>query len=293
MESSITSRRDLTSPIPSDTRLAKLHEEILRLCGRASAHGQRLQNAALSQGSLSFVAVQDLLAAAEMLHVTETELTAQSMALAESGAVLEEERRRYQELFDFAPDAYLVTDLRGRILEANRAVSTLLSTPRSYVVGKPLSAFVSRQNAGLLQSQLDRIVHTSKGTVRRFELHLRARRYGPEATVSIRAAPICNHEGAVEGIRWMLRDVTTQQKQAVARREREQTQSAELHARVMELDALVRMKDASLAHDGARHQELLKRIAAALSASIDAGKADAEALAPTLKLLRDGMAQAG
>src|SRR5438045_3432175 len=36
------------------------------------------------------------------------------------------ERQRYAELFDFAPDAYLVTDPYGAITEANRAAGALL-----------------------------------------------------------------------------------------------------------------------------------------------------------------------
>jgi PAS domain S-box-containing protein len=43
------------------------------------------------------------------------------------------ERRRYHDLFDLAPDAYLVTDLDGIIDEANLSASRLLGyTPRVF-----------------------------------------------------------------------------------------------------------------------------------------------------------------
>lgn len=59
-----------------------------------------------------------------------------------SRQTLEEERRRYQELFDFAPDGYLVTDTEGIILDANNAATNLFSVSRSLLVGKPLAIFV-------------------------------------------------------------------------------------------------------------------------------------------------------
>jgi PAS domain-containing protein len=47
---------------------------------------------------------------------------------------LEAERRRYRDLFEFLPDAYLVTDTQGKILEANRAAVALLN-PESANLG--------------------------------------------------------------------------------------------------------------------------------------------------------------
>ena len=63
------------------------------------------------------------------------------MIQAQSG--LEEERQRYQELFEFAPDGYLVTDALGVIREANRAASELLGIRAEFLRGKPLSLISS------------------------------------------------------------------------------------------------------------------------------------------------------
>ena len=52
----------------------------------------------------------------EELTVAEEEMRVQNDALAAGAASLEAERRRYQDLFEFAPDPYLVTDLSGVVL---------------------------------------------------------------------------------------------------------------------------------------------------------------------------------
>src|SRR5689334_41028 len=70
---------------------------------------------------LSDEMVEQLQVAMEELSVADEELRQQAESLAFNNKLLEEERRKYQDLFDFAPDAYLVTDLHGKILEANAA----------------------------------------------------------------------------------------------------------------------------------------------------------------------------
>jgi PAS domain S-box-containing protein len=52
----------------------------------------------------------------------------------EAQEALDAERRRYQELFDLAPVSYLVTDLKGRIQEANQAaIEMLRSNPQAKI----------------------------------------------------------------------------------------------------------------------------------------------------------------
>ena len=58
-------------------------------------------------------AVRELLLAVEELRVVEEELRQQNEAMEAAQQQLEDERRRYQHLFQYAPDAYLLTDLSG------------------------------------------------------------------------------------------------------------------------------------------------------------------------------------
>jgi len=53
-----------------------------------------------------------------------------------------EDARRYRALFDLAPDAYVVTDPAGTIVEANVAARSLLARPLPEVAGRPLVELV-------------------------------------------------------------------------------------------------------------------------------------------------------
>ena len=72
---------------------------------------------------------QDLQITLEELQVADEELRQQNEELAMARQIAEVERQRYQELFDFAPDAYLVTDTALIVQAANHAAATLLAVP--------------------------------------------------------------------------------------------------------------------------------------------------------------------
>ena len=77
---------------------------------------------------------EELEAANEMLNSQNEELT-----LAQKIAVME--RERYYELFDAAPEGYLVTDGSGRIFEANRTAGALLAIHNESLIGRNLLNF--------------------------------------------------------------------------------------------------------------------------------------------------------
>lgn len=91
------------------------------------------------------------------LQTTTVELLDQNDEMALNRLKLEEERGRYQELFDFAPDGYLVTDTEGIILEANKAVTELFNVSRPSIIGKPLAIFVSEEERLSFRTRLTEI----------------------------------------------------------------------------------------------------------------------------------------
>src|SRR5437899_3350016 len=76
--------------------------------------------------SVSREALEQLSNALEELRVSEEELRLTNEELATSREHLEIEQRRYQDLFDAAPDGYVVTTVAGVIEEVNRSAAALL-----------------------------------------------------------------------------------------------------------------------------------------------------------------------
>jgi PAS domain S-box-containing protein len=90
-------------------------------------------------------AMRELSTALQELRAAADELQQQNEELAEARELVEEERRRYQDLFDDAPDGYLVTDPHGTIQQANEVAARLLGVRRDFLAGKPLIVFVARE----------------------------------------------------------------------------------------------------------------------------------------------------
>src|SRR5215472_7093562 len=110
-------RTNMSDELP----LAPLLADVARLQAEAGRPGARqpiLQDALDSLDR----SVEELQVASEELQVKNEELL---LALRD----LEDERRRYRDLFDLAADGYLVTDAREVVVEANRAAGELLGRP--------------------------------------------------------------------------------------------------------------------------------------------------------------------
>ena len=81
----------------------------------------------------------------EQLQLAAAELYQRNEELAAAGEAAEAERQHYQELFEFAPDAYLVSDVQAVVQEANHAAVKMLKVKQQSLVGKPLVVFVDEQ----------------------------------------------------------------------------------------------------------------------------------------------------
>ena len=150
-------------------------------------------------------AIHELETALEELQVSEEELRQQNEMIAESREALEAERQRYRDLFHFAPDAYLVTDGEGVVREANRAAASLLGMGEQALAGTPLAVFVDARARRDIRQRLARLAGEER--VEDWELRLHPRR-GAAVEASCSVAAVHGRHGAVEGLRWLLRDVT-------------------------------------------------------------------------------------
>ena len=136
----------------------------------------------------------------------EEQLRRQNEDLIAAHRAVEKERGRYQALYDFAPDGYLVTGLEGAILEANTAAAAILRTPKEVLPGQSLSEFVVKADRDEFRERL-RGLHTGAlGRVEDWQISIQPREGPPIpaalTVVAERSVP------AVASLRWLIRDVT-------------------------------------------------------------------------------------
>ena len=139
------------------------------------------------------------------LEIHQIELEMQNSELRKTQLALAEGRRRYLDLYDFAPIGYLTLDRDGRIREANVTATGVLGIERAQLVGK------------LLVSQVE------MGDRRRFREHLRScladrtqvsteLAFSPKAgvrlTIQTVSTPLCDGPDEVVGCRTTLTDIS-------------------------------------------------------------------------------------
>nr|WP_199308858.1 ATP-binding protein [Nodosilinea sp. FACHB-13] len=178
------------------TRVTALYEETRQL---PSDESQQLTTALLEELGL----------AVEELHIAEEELLAQNEQLAAANYIAEAERQRYQDLFNFAPDGYLVTDMNGVVQEANHAAVALLNLEQPYLIGKPLVSHVPPAERVSFRTLLNQIVTSHR--IEGWELTIQ-RRKAATITVSTTVEIVKDIEGNGVGLRWQMRDISDRKK---------------------------------------------------------------------------------
>lgn len=172
---------------------------------RDSSHVDRLSDVAPERADVLLAAtVEELRARAERLYDATRDLAARNEALLAAQAALERERARYRELFALAPDAFLLTDANGKIVEANERASTFLGVSRDGLAGTPLAAFVEQASHAELRRRLLEL--TQGGGHQTAELRCSPRDGG---ILDVEATMAAVPEGEAGGVvLWLLRDVT-------------------------------------------------------------------------------------
>jgi PAS domain S-box-containing protein len=153
---------------------------------------------------------QELQVTLAELQTVEEALCQQNEELATSCQLVELERQRYHDLFEFAPDGYLVTDDRGNIREANCVAAALLSVPQQYLIGKPLLIFIAQEERQAFQARLSHLQ-----SVRDWEVYLQPRD-GTPFPVAIAMTLIHSSQGQPANLHWLLRDISDRKRAEAA-----------------------------------------------------------------------------
>jgi PAS domain S-box-containing protein len=212
----------------------------------------------VSSSGLSVAPVGDILhelhASLEQLRMAEEELRQQNDELVRARTELELERERYEDLFQFAPVGYLVTDVHGLVREANWQAAELLEVPQLHLLGKPLASFV---DVGERRDFRRRLAAIARGATEGFEwdVRLRTRRGGiVHGELAVRAF---GPPGRVNrDLRWMVRDVQERRRASLELERRVAERTAELSREQARLTAVMEQIPAGLLVQDARSRRI-------------------------------------
>lgn len=157
------------------------------------------------QPELLPVAFKELGIVSEELQVAVEELQQQNEELALAKLEIEIQRQRYQELFDFAPHGYVVTDPNGIIQEANRATADLLNISQRFLIGKPLIIFVTEEQRPEFHEILIQLQHEQ---VQECVVNLCPRK-GEPFEAALRTTNFTDCKGNLLGMRISIRDISS------------------------------------------------------------------------------------
>jgi PAS domain S-box-containing protein len=192
-------------------------DEIEMLRQQVVTLSQRWQGTAPPPPSLA-EAMEELSVAVEELQVVNEELS-QTQQVAISHQL------RYQELFEFAPDGYLVTDLDGCIQEANRAAAAMLNVGPQRMARKPLAIFIAPEERPSFRTQMAWLQNGAE--VRHWGVRVQPRSR-PAFPASVSVAPVRDPHGQMIGLRWLVRDITAWQQVQEALEHQVRERTAEL-----------------------------------------------------------------
>lgn len=156
-------------------------------------------------------AFKELGTASEELQVAAEQLSEQNQTLVAMRSQMEAERQRYQDLFEFLPDACLVTNGEGKVQEANRAATALFNIEQSNLLGKLLINFIPVEARPVFRSKLNKLQLHQSDWVQEWAITLQ-RRNGELFDAALTVSPVRDFEGKLTTLRWIVRDITDRQR---------------------------------------------------------------------------------
>ncbi|MCE5278516.1 MAG: response regulator [Planctomycetaceae bacterium] len=175
-----------------------------------------------------------LQAANEELAAADEEMRVQNEELTASKSELDRTRAKYQDLFESAPDGYVVTDAEGTIQEMNHAAAMLLGKPGATLKGNPFPSLLLSEAARQEYLELLATLHSGAAPAPKLEVEVRSLE-GRQFWASVTAAASRDEEGSIVGLRWLIHDIS----------HRKATEES-LHQYIGTLQAVAAVREAAL-----------------------------------------------
>ena len=211
----------------NDTFTQKIRTSLNRLLELGlSADACSDQEALLEHLQVHATAIADLQALV-------TRLQAQNQELRSDRNALHLEKNRYQDLFEFAPDAYFVTSIDGVIVEANQTTARLFRVERSLINGCPLLMFIAfeaRSEFATYLTQFD-----SGKLAGRREVGIQPLR-GKAFPAVFKVIAVQNKQGQTVALRWMVRDIIKRKHTETTIRQQNASLESEIQEQTAQLE---------------------------------------------------------
>lgn len=158
-------------------------------------------------------AVQDIHSTCKIVRLAAEELYQQHEKIIQTNKTLEAERQGYQDLFNFAPEAYLVTNPAGVIEKVNLAAAKLLNISKPSLVGQAIVNFLPLEERHIFGCEIRQLYYSAR--VVEFIVPLQQHQ-GEYFDVALKVSPVPNPEGKVKFLFWLLRNINVCEKQKTA-----------------------------------------------------------------------------
>jgi PAS domain S-box-containing protein len=159
----------------------------------------------MQPATLQAQSFQDINALIHELQVHQIELEMQNEELRIAQLQLEESRSKYSNLYDFAPIGYFTVDKSGLILEVNLTGAEQLGIDRRYLIKKPFSAFIVKDDQDIFYHYRRRIF--DENTRQTCELRIK-RSDASEFHAHLISTAIPDDEGNYSRIRVVLSNIS-------------------------------------------------------------------------------------
>uniref|UniRef100_A0A832H3X7 PAS domain S-box protein n=1 Tax=Oscillatoriales cyanobacterium SpSt-402 TaxID=2282168 RepID=A0A832H3X7_9CYAN len=161
-------------------------------------------------------ALKELGIVSEALQIAIQELAHQDERLMRLQDELQEERQRYQDLFESMPDGCVLTDSNGVVKQVNCAMLSLINIHAQSLIGKSLMSLIVAEDLPLFQAKLNQVNQSQSNAGDRFEfsVHLHCR----SCSIFIAAVTVSVLRKEEEGwiLQWIIRDVTERKRAEAA-----------------------------------------------------------------------------